>query len=77
MIDLSNLRVGDRVCFKIPERGGFSLGFGDVEKINITRSRKSIDVIDRKFPGETKLKVNIKLIYKIIKKEDLINLSLK
>lgn len=38
-------KIGDRVSYIIPERGGWSHGFGDVIKLN----RVTVEVIDRKF----------------------------
>ncbi len=57
----SELVVGVRALFRVPERGGASLGFGKVLKIN----RKSVIVEDEK-SGRGKLSVDKAMIYKII-----------
>lgn len=53
--------IGDRACYKIPERGGWSYGFGDVIKLN----KKSIVVLDKKFPDNQKIRVDKALVYKV------------
>ena len=53
-------KVGMRVSYTIPERGGFRLGFGDIEKVN----RKTIIVIDAKHPDKARYMVDRALIYR-------------
>ncbi len=62
--DLSTLIVGSRVCYTVPGRGkgNFSFGFGDVIQVNW----KTVDIIDRKFPGEKKHRISKSLINEII-----------
>lgn len=59
--DGREIRIGSRVLFTVPERGGAGYGFGDVVKCN----RKSVHVIDRKFPGEQRVLVDVTLIYEV------------
>lgn len=64
--------IGDRVSFRIPERGGFSYGFGDVQKVN----RKTYRVVDRKFPGETIYLVSKELVWAVYPPSELVDLVL-
>ena len=56
------LTIGVRVRYKVPERGGFSLGFGKVTKIN----RKTLTVEDEK-NGAGAMTVDKSLVFEIIK----------
>ena len=65
-VDLSAMKMGSRVLYTIPERGGFRYGFGDVVKVN----RITVDVIDMKF-GKDVHRVDKALIYEVINFEDM------
>jgi hypothetical protein len=65
-------KVGDRVSYRIPGRGSWSYGFGDVRKVN----RKSYTVVDRKFPGEEMLLVDKGLVIQVTPAPLLISLTL-
>jgi len=57
-IPLDQVRVGDRVQWKVPERGGHGYGFGNVLKIN----RTSFNCTDAKFGTSTVFQVSKKLV---------------
>lgn len=68
---MKEIEIGDRVCFTIPYRGGWGYGFGDCIKLN----RKSVVVIDKKFPGNEEIRVSRELVYKVTAQQDVIKLD--
>lgn len=64
-VEIADIKLNDRACFSIPERGGISLGFGRVLKIN----KKTILIRDEKFTGETQMLVDKALVYKVLREE--------
>ena len=56
-------KLGTRVAYAVPERGGWGYGFGRVTKVN----RKTVDVDVEKGPGvKTGARVSKELIYEVI-----------
>ena len=59
--------IGTRVCYTIPERGGWGYGFGRVTKVN--RKTVDVDVEKGRFAGDKYdgARVSKELIYKVVR----------
>jgi hypothetical protein len=55
-------KVGDRITYVHLERGGYSLGLGEIVKLN----RATVMIIDRKFEGNQQIGVDRALIRSIV-----------
>lgn len=63
--------IGDRVCYRVPERGGWGYSYGNVLKVN----RKSYLVSDCKQQCEAR--VDKALVYQVLAPSQLTDLTLQ
>jgi len=60
-IEDGEFEVGRRGAYSYQHRGTTLFGIGDIVKVN----RKSVMIIDRKYPGEERITVDKGLFYKV------------
>lgn len=54
-------RVGRRGSYSYTDRGTLNFGFGDITTVN----KRTVVVVDRKFPGEQRVTVDKALFYSV------------